>query len=487
MPALMFQGTGSDVGKSLVVAGLCRAFVNRGFSVKPFKPQNMSNNAAVVPDGGEIGRAQALQAKACRISPHIDMNPVLLKPQSDIGAQLVVMGKVEGNYPAKEYQSKKIELLKVVVEAAYRLEKNTELLLIEGAGSAAEVNLRDNDIANMGFALATQTPVVLVADIDRGGVIASIVGTWELLPKEERKLISGYIINKFRGDQDLFNSGIEIIREKTGLRCFGVIPFVPDAAKLPQEDAYSLENILRKENGEGINIAVPTLAHISNYDDFDPLIAEPDVNLQFVSRGEPLPGTADLIILPGSKTTTSDLMDLKNQGWDIDIRAHLRRGGNVYGICAGYQMLGNWIYDPNKAEGEITSIEGLGLLDIFTEMGGNKTLVEVSGESALGFGNFKGYEMHIGHTAGPDCGRPFGKVGAKNIGAVSLDGKVSGSYLHGLFSNDPFRQALLSSIKNRDLSGIAYEQQVEEALDAVSLVFENSLDIDGLLASARAF
>ena len=487
MPALMFQGTGSDVGKSLVVAGLCRALVNRGLSVKPFKPQNMSNNAAVVPGGGEIGRAQALQAKACRILPHIDMNPVLLKPQSDVGAQLVVMGLVEGNYPAKEYQLKKIDLLNIVTDAAYRLKKTTDILLIEGAGSAAEVNLRNNDIANMGFAVATQTPVVLVADIDRGGVIASVVGTWELLPEEERRLISGYIINKFRGDEDLFKSGIEVIKKKTGLSCFGVIPFVPEAAKLPQEDAHSLENVLREESNGRINIVVPKLAHISNYDDFDPLIAEPDVNLQFISRGDALPGDADLIILPGSKTTTSDLMDLKNQGWDIDIKAHLRRGGSVYGICAGYQMLGNWINDPDKVEGEIASIEGLGLLNVNTEMGGNKTLVEVSVESCLGFGEFQGYEMHIGDTSGPDCERPFGKVGSENIGAVSLDGKVSGCYLHGLFSNDLFRQALLSSIKNRELSGVSYELQVEEALDAVSLVFEKSLDIDRILASARAF
>ncbi|MGY9000670.1 MAG: cobyric acid synthase, partial [Rhodospirillales bacterium] len=351
MPALMFQGTGSDVGKSLVVAGLCRALVNRGFLVKPFKPQNMSNNAAVVLGGGEIGRAQALQAKACKLSPHIDMNPVLLKPQTDVGAQLVVMGKVEG----------KIELLDIVTDAACRLEEGADILLIEGAGSAAEVNLRDNDIANMGFAIATQTPVVLVADIDRGGVIASIVGTWELLPKEERNLICGYIINKFRGDVNLFKSGIEIIEKKTGLLCFGVIPFVPEAARLPQEDAYSLENAVFEKSGGRIKIVVPKLAHISNYDDFDPLIAEPDVDLQFINRGEILPENANLIILPGSKTTITDLMDLKNQGWDIDIKAHLRRGGSVYGICAGYQMLGKWINDPEKLEGEITSIEGLGL------------------------------------------------------------------------------------------------------------------------------
>jgi len=485
MSALMFQGTGSDVGKSLIVAGLCRALVNRGLLVKPFKPQNMSNNAAVVSGGGEIGRAQALQAKACRLSPHIDMNPVLLKPQSDVGAQLVVMGKVEGNYPAKEYQAKKIELLDVVMDAAQRLKKEADILLIEGAGSAAEVNLRENDIANMGFAVATQTPVVLVADIDRGGVIASIVGTWELLPEEERKLISGYVINKFRGDVNLFRSGIEIIEKKTGLSCFGIIPFVPEATRLPQEDAHSLENTTRNQSGGEIKIVVPQLAHISNYDDFDPLIAEPDVDLQFIKRGEVLPGDADLVILPGSKTTTADLVDLRIQGWDIDIKAHLRRGGHVYGICAGYQMLGNQINDPENLEGEVASIEGLGLLDIQTRMGGDKTLTEVSVDSCLGFGEFQGYEMHIGQTVGPDCSRPFGKVGDRNTGAVSPDGSVGGCYVHGLFSNDAFRHSILSSLKDRKATGVAYDLQVEEALDSVSIAFEKALNIDRLLASAR--
>ena len=485
MPALMFQGTGSDVGKSLVVAGLCRALVNRGLSVKPFKPQNMSNNAAVVLGGGEIGRAQALQAKACKLAPHIDMNPVLLKPQSDVGAQLVVMGKVEGNFAAKEYQSKKIELLDVVTDAACRLEERADFLLIEGAGSAAEVNLRDNDIANMGFAIATQTPVVLVADIDRGGVIASIVGTWELLPEEERKLIGGYIINKFRGDVDLFKSGIEIIEKKTGLLCFGVIPFISVAKRLPQEDAYSLENAVKEENSGQIKIVVPKLAHISNYDDFDPLIAEPDVDLAFIDRGEMLPENADLVILPGSKTTIGDLMDLRKQGWDIDIQAHLRRGGSVYGICAGYQMLGQWIKDPEKLEGKITTVQGLGLLDVETILGGDKTLKEVAAVSCFGFGEFNGYEMHIGSTLGPDCQKPFGKIGDRNTGAVSPNGKVGGCYVHGLFANDLFRHEMLSSIKDRDATGVCYDQQVEEALDSVSIVLEESLDIESLLSLAR--
>ncbi len=480
----MFQGTGSDVGKSLVVAGLCRALVKRGVSVRPFKPQNMSNNAAVTPGGGEIGRAQALQAKACGAPPHIDMNPVLLKPQSDVGAQLVVMGKVEGNYPARDYQAKKIELLPIVIDAFERLKDTADIVLIEGAGSAAEVNLRKNDIANMGFAVATQTPVVLVADIDRGGVIASIVGTWELLPIEERALIRGYVINKFRGDVSLFESGIEIIKKKTGLLCFGVIPYVADAAKLPQEDAHTLDNTKRDSSSGLIKIIVPKLAHISNYDDFDPLIAEPDVDLHFINRGEALPGDADLIILPGSKTTIADLADLKRQGWDIDIKAHLRRGGAVLGICAGYQMLGTGIEDPDKSESDITSIEGLGFLGVYTEMGGDKSLVEVAATSSQGFGGLHGYEMHIGKTTGPDCDRPFAQINLQPVGAVSKDGKVMGCYIHGLFADDGFRHAFLSSLKDREGSGVAYDLQVEEALDAVAAAFEEVLDIDGLLAVA---
>jgi adenosylcobyric acid synthase len=484
MTSLMFQGTGSDVGKSLVVAGLCRALVKRGQVVRPFKPQNMSNNAAVTSNGGEIGRAQALQAKACGVAPHIDMNPVLLKPQSDVGAQLVVMGKVEGNYPARDYQAKKLELLPVVVDAAERLQTEADIVLIEGAGSAAEVNLRQNDIANMGFAIATQTPVVLVADIDRGGVIASIVGTWELLPDQERALIAGYVINKFRGDVSLFKSGIEIIQEKTGLKCFGVIPYVSEATKLPQEDAHTLENTVSDSNGGQIKVVVPKLAHISNYDDFDPLIAEPDVDLQFVSAGDALPGDADLIILPGSKTTIADMADLRRQGWDIDIQAHLRRGGNVFGICAGYQMLGTLIGDLDKIEGDITSIEGLGLLNVQTELGGDKSLIEALATSTQGFGEFQGYEMHIGTTTGPECDNPFVEIEGQSAGAVSVDGKVAGCYLHGLFANDTFRHAFLTNLKGRENSGVAYDLQVEQALDAVAVAFEAALDIDALLAAA---
>jgi adenosylcobyric acid synthase len=336
----------------------------------------------------------------------------------------------------------------------------------------------------MGFAIATQTPVILVADIDRGGVIASIVGTWELLPGEERALISGYIINKFRGDASLFASGIEVIKEKTGLLCFGIIPYVPEANKLPQEDAHTLANSMRCETKGEIKIIVLNLAHISNYDDFDPLIAEPDVELQFINRGEVLPSDADLVILPGSKTTIADLTDLRQQGWDIDLRAHVRRGGHVWGVCAGYQMLGTKIKDTGKLEGDIAVIDGLGLLDVQTEMGGDKKLVDVSGISCQGFGEFRGYEMHIGQTTGPDCDRPFSKTGKRYSGAISGDGKIMGCYVHGLFSNDSFRHAILSSLKDRAASGVNYAGEVEDALDLIAIAFEKAIDIDKLLSFA---
>ena len=474
---LMFQGTGSDVGKSLVVAGLCRALVRRGMTVRPFKPQNMSNNAAVTPDGGEIGRAQALQAKACGVAPSTTMNPVLLKPQSDVGAQLVVNGKVVGNFKARDYQGKKPELLAAVLE-------NYESLKDE---AAAEVNLRDGDIANMGFAVASKTPVVLIADIDRGGVIASLVGTWALLPEEERALVAGYVINKFRGDVSLFDDGLKIIERETGLTCFGVIPYLAAARDLPQEDAMSLENRMREEAGSVTNgiikIAVPKLAHISNYDDFDPLAAEPDVDLQYIPPGTALPGDADLVILPGSKTTIADLEDFREQGWDIDLQAHVRRGGMVLGLCAGYQMLGRAIWDPDQIEGEKVSAKGLGLLNTETVLAGDKTLTEIAGETEV-FGTVNGYEMHIGETTGDDCANPLFSVNGDATGAMSKDGKIMGCYLHGLFAADEFRSAFLAKIADRN-GGVAYDVKVEKSLDEIAAGLEDVLDLDALFAAAK--
>ncbi|MBT3551604.1 MAG: cobyric acid synthase [Rhodospirillaceae bacterium] len=482
--AIMLQGTGSDVGKSLAVAGLCRALMRRGYSVRPFKPQNMSNNAAVTPGGGEIGRAQALQARACGIAPTVHMNPVLLKPQSDIGAQLVVLGEVRGNYSARDFQPFKQSLMPGILESFETLKAEADFVIVEGAGSAAEINLRKNDIANMGFALAADVPVVLVADIDRGGVIASLVGTWTLLPEDERALLKGFIVNKFRGDISLFDDGVTIIAKKTGLKSLGVLPHLPAARRLPDEDAMALENREHAASEQGVKIAVPRLAHIANFDDFDPLLAEPGVELVMVPRGQPLPGDAALVILPGSKTTIADMEDFRAQGWDIDLKAHVRRGGQVLGICAGYQMLGRCIIDSGGIEGAPGETAGLGLLQIETRLGGDKTLAEVEGTASGGLGRVHGYEMHMGQSSGADTVRPFLELGDEDGGAVSEDGCVMGCYLHGLFSADNFRTAFLARLGGSG-SGLAYEKDVEAALDELADAMESHLDLDGLAALAR--
>ncbi|TAN62623.1 MAG: cobyric acid synthase [Magnetospirillum sp.] len=477
-PALMLQGTGSDVGKSLLAAGLCRLFARRGLRVLPFKPQNMSNNAAVTEDGGEIGRAQALQARACGVQPRSDMNPVLLKPQSETGAQVVVQGKVIASATARDYYALKPSLLPRVLESFARLESAADLVVVEGAGSAAEVNLRAADIANMGFAEAADVPVILVADIDRGGVIAAIVGTHALLPESERARLKGYVINRFRGDPALFAPAVEIIAERTGLACLGIIPWFADAALLPAEDAASLTG--RSSSGDGIRIAVPRLSRIANFDDFDPLAAEPDVRLDMVAPGRPLPLDADLIILPGSKSTIADLDVLRRQGWDIDLRAHLRRGGRVLGICAGYQMLGRSIADPLGVEGPAGGVAaGLGLLDVETVMEGDKVLTEVAGVDAAG-ASVRGYEMHMGRTTGPDTARPLLLLDGQPDGAVSRDGRVSGCYLHGLFGSDPFRAGFLAGLRPGRTGGVAYETLVDDVLDRLADHLERHAAIEPL-------
>ncbi len=483
--AIMLQGTGSDVGKSLLAAGLCRAFLRRGHKVRPFKPQNMSNNAAVTPDGGEIGRAQALQARASGAVPTVHMNPVLLKPQSDIGAQLVVRGEVRGNYSAREFQPFKQSLMPEILQIFEMLKGEADFVIVEGAGSAAEINLRENDIANMGFTLAAQVPVLLIADIDRGGVIASLVGTWTLLPEDEQALLQGFIVNKFRGDISLFDDGLAIIAGATGLESLGVLPHLPMARRLPDEDAMALENRERAGGGAGVKIAVPRLAHIANFDDFDPLLAEPEVELVMVPRGQPLPGDADLVILAGSKTTIADMRDFREQGWDIDLAAHVRRGGQVLGICAGYQMLGNRIIDRGGIEGAPGETAGLGYLDIETRLGGDKTLAEAGGTATGGLGQVRGYEMHMGESTGADAGRPFLDLGDEDGGAVSADGRAMGCYLHGLFAADEFRGAFLTRLGAGAASGLAYERDVEAALDELAVAMETHLNIDALIAMAR--
>jgi len=475
--ALMIQGTGSDVGKSLLVAGLCRAFVKRGLSVAPFKPQNMSNNAAVTVDGGEIGRAQALQARAAGLPLSRHMNPVLLKPQSDRGAQVVVQGRVLTSSGAAEYQRLKPTLMPAVLESFGIVGKDRDLVIVEGAGSAAEVNLRAGDIANMGFAEAADLPVILAGDIERGGVIAQLVGTHALLPDSERARVKGFIVNKFRGDPSLFDEGMKIVAQRTGWTPIGLVPWFSGAAGLPAEDSVSLGNG-RKQNAK-IKIVVPILSRIANFDDFDPLAAEDAVDLAFIPPGTPLPADADLVILPGSKATLADLAFLRAQGWDIDLLAHHRRGGQVMGICGGYQMLGTTVSDPDGIEGRPGSAPGLGLLKVETVMGREKTLVAVDGE-ALGE-TVRGFEMHMGVTTGPDCARPFCTLAGHPDGAVSADGSVTGHYLHGLFAADGFRRRFLNRFAEGAASDLAYEARVETILDALAAHLEAHLDLDRLL------
>lgn len=484
-PALMFQGTGSDVGKSLLVAGLARAFSRRGLTVRPFKPQNMSNNAAVTGDGGEIGRAQALQARACGVAPSVHMNPVLLKPQTDMGSQVVVQGRVHSTARARDYYKLKATLLPKVLDSFDRLGEGADLLLVEGAGSPAEVNLRAGDIANMGFAEAADIPVMLVADIARGGVIASLVGTWQVLEEEERRRLKGYIVNKFRGDPSLFDSGLKIINDHTGLRDYGVLPWFDAADRLPAEDAVALERPTGRQDRE-IKVVVPRLGRIANFDDLDPLSAEPDVTVAFVQAGTPLPADADLVLLPGSKTTIADLQALRDAGWDIDLKAHLRRGGMVVGLCAGYQMLGQVISDPEGIEGPAGSVEGLGLLDTETVLTGDKALYEERGTDVSTGAQVHGYEMHMGRTSGPGLQRPMLQLNSGPDGAISPDGLVMGCYLHGLFADDDFRAAFLTRFREGRQGETRYEAQVEETLDRLAAHLETHLDLDGLLAVAQA-
>jgi len=497
--ALMIQGTGSDVGKSLIVAGLCRAFTRRGLRVCPFKPQNMSNNAAVTADGGEIGRAQELQARACGVAPTTDMNPVLLKPQAGGAAQVIVGGKVAGHASGREYRALAPGLMGPVLAAFGRLATASDLVIVEGAGSPAEINLRAGDIANMGFAEAADVPVVLVGDIERGGVIAQIVGTVALLPPAERARIAGYVVNKFRGDVRLFDGGVTAIGERTGLSCFGVVPWFDKAALLPAEDSMALKNPHppiaaamggeRSETGEGrpgqiLKIVVPLLPHIANFDDLDPLRAEPQVELVVVKPGRPLPRDVGLVILPGSKATLADLAALRREGWDIDILAHVRHGGAVLGLCGGFQMLGRVLADPEGCEGMPGEAAGLGLLDIETVLGGDKRLVAAEGHDIASGAAVSGYEMHLGETTGAGLARPMLRLGGRDDGAMSADGKVAGTYLHGLFASGAFRRAFLARF-GAVSDGIAQEARVEAVLDALAGHLETHLDLDALLAAAR--
>ena len=480
----MLQGTGSDVGKSTVVAGLCRLARRRGISVAPFKPQNMSNNAAACPGGGEIGRAQALQARAAGLAPTVDMNPVLLKPQSDRTSQVVVHGRAVSTLEGADYLARRDRLLTPVLESFERLAGAFDLVLVEGAGSAAETNLRERDIANMGFARRAGVPVCLLADIDRGGVIASVVGTRVVLDPADAAMVTSFAINKFRGDPALFDDGVRAIERHTGWPCRGVIPWLEAARRLPPEDAVVLDRPDRPSGGADgarIRIVVPRLSRIANFDDVDPLRLEPGVEFDFIPPGTPLPRDADVVVLPGSKSTLGDLEFLRSQGWDHDVIAHARTGGRVLGLCGGYQMLGRRVRDPEGVDGPPGEAPGLGLLDVETVMGGEKSVHPVAGTCARSGVPLCGYEIHMGTTAGPDAARPFAHLPGGPDGAVSADGRIEGSYVHGLFSGDEFRSRWLDSVRTGSSSAFAYAPAIERALDDLADGLEAAVDIDAML------
>ncbi|MCD7058832.1 cobyric acid synthase [Pelagibacterium xiamenense] len=481
--ALMVMGTGSDVGKSLIVAGLCRALANRGHKVAPFKPQNMSNNAAVTADGGEIGRAQALQARAARKDLVTAMNPVLLKPERETGSQVVVRGRRVASMSAREYFAFRGRLMPDVLAAFSELAAENDFVLVEGAGSASEVNLRESDLANFGFAQAAGVPVVLVGDIHRGGVIASVVGTFAVVEPEDRALIAATLVNKFHGDPSLFDEGRRLIAEKTGVPCLGPVPHFPGAGRLPAEDVLALEGP-DADSGDVV-IAVLRLGRIANFDDLDPLRAEPGVRVVLVAPGEAIPREARLVIIPGSKATRADLEFVRAQGWDIDIAAHIRAGGHVLGICGGYQMLGRSVADPAGIEGARGESAGLGHLDVETVMDAHKQLRVEAAQDAVSGLSISGYHMHMGITRGGDTQRPFGYVAGAPEGARSADGRVMGTYLHGLFAADDFRRDFLARLGVVADPLLDYDAGVDATLDALAGHLEAHLDLDALFALAR--
>ena len=494
MPAcFMVQGAGSNVGKSVLVAGLCRHFANQGLRVRPFKPQNMSNNAAVTADGGEIGRAQAMQALACRVPASIHMNPVLLKPETDTGAQIIVQGQRFGSMRAREYGTHKASLMPPVLDSFAKIGEDADLVIVEGAGSPAEVNLRAGDIANMGFATAANVPVVMVGDIDRGGVIASLVGTHAVLDQQDKDLIKSFIINKFRGDTTLFSEGMTIISDATGWQGLGILPWFADAKFLPAEDILDLAGMgeaVRDAGGDSrVHVAVPVLRRIANFDDLDPLSAEADVRLTLVQAGDVIPSDADLVLIPGSKATIDDLAFLREQGWDIDIAAHHRRGGIILGLCGGYQILGRKVHDPHGIEGPVRSSDGLGLLNVETTLDAAKTLRLVEAEAIQFKTSVNGYEIHMGQTSGPDCERAFLHIEDRFDGAISVDGRVMGSYVHGIFSDNGFRRRFLEDLaarRGRDISlaDFDFAKNVDDTLDRLAAHLAAHLDMGALARMA---
>ena len=495
--AIMIQGTGSHVGKSIITAGICRIFRDMGYKVAPFKAQNMALNSAVAKDGGEIGRAQAIQAEACGIEPSVHMNPVLLKPNSDMGSQVIIQGKVVGNMKAREYYAFKNKAWEAVCESYRKLSGEFDLIVIEGAGSPAEVNLKENDIVNMKVAEMTGARVIIVSDIDRGGVFASLIGTIELLTPLERAMVCGFIINKFRGDKTLLEPGLSFIRDRTGVPVLGVVPHIKDMG-IGEEDSVGLENTGvrgQRSGGSGvgcahqIKIGVIRLPHISNYTDFDPFQGEPDVQLSYTQRPEEVYGL-DLVIIPGSKNTIDDLRFLKNIGLAEAIKEHYREGNHVVGICGGYQMLGCKVSDPCGVETEGASEEGLGLLPVETVLLKDKVTANVeavgSQQSAV---CVKGYEIHMGESAIAGDAKPMFVIRKRNgdaveipDGAMTKDGRCWGTYIHGVFDNDEFRRDFLNGIRRgKGWNAINVAVKKDDGFDRLAAVLKENLDMDRIL------
>ncbi len=476
----MIQGTTSDAGKSTLTTALCRALARRGVSVAPFKPQNMALNSAVTIDGGEIGRSQAVQAQACFLEPHSDMNPVLLKPNSDTGAQVIIQGAVLFNMNAGEYHDYKSIAMVAVLKSHQSLGEQYEVIVVEGAGSPAEINLRDRDIANMGFAEAVDCPVILVADIDRGGVFAHLVGTLDLLTESEQARVKGFVINRFRGDIELLKPGLDWLEQRTGKSVLGVLPYLQNL-HLEAEDAISTRQVTG--GGRLLRIAVPVFSRISNHTDFDSLRLHPQVDLQFIGPGQAIPD-CDLIVLPGSKSVRQDLAGLRHNDWEEAIKKHLRYGGKLMGICGGLQMLGSEIADPQGVEGEPGVSQGLGLLDFTTSLEAEKQLRRVSGTLTLDDAVVSGYEIHAGISQGPALAQPLVRIGARDDGARSNDGQIIGTYLHGVFDEAAARAALLRWAGLDEVEPFDYHQRREADIELLADTVDRDLDmslIRGLL------
>ncbi|HIF9191670.1 TPA: cobyric acid synthase [Photobacterium damselae] len=477
--AIMVQGTTSDAGKSVLVAGLCRVLARKGIAVAPFKSQNMALNSAVTQDGGEIGRAQAVQAQACRIEPTVDMNPVLLKPNTDIGAQVIVQGKALADMDAVGYHNYKKVVMGPIMDSFAKLQAQYQTVVIEGAGSPAEINLRENDVANMGFAEKADVPVIIIADIDRGGVFAHLYGTLALLSESEQNRVKGFVINRFRGDVKLLESGLDWLEQKTGKPVLGVLPYL-HGLMLEAEDAINSQQV-ESTTDQPLRVAVPVLTRVSNHTDFDPLRMHPQVNLMLVGKGEPLP-PCDLVIIPGTKNVRDDLAYLKEQGWDQQIQRHLRLGGKLMGICGGYQMLGQTIADPLGIEGKAGESQGLGYLDVTTVLEQEKQLKQVSGILTLpnqASVPVRGYEIHAGVTTGVQVDAPI-QLESGLDGQLGLDNQVFGTYLHGIFERQEACDAILSWAGLEATQTPDFDQIREQGIDRVADTIEQYLDLEAL-------